>query len=291
MRRRSWLFVPGDSERKLEKAGNCGTDVLIVDLEDSVAADNKTAARGLTAEYLASNPQGARTAQICVRINPLDGDLAIKDLAAVISGHPDLIMLPKANGPADVLRISHGIDALVAQAGLECESIGIVPVVTETALAPFSLGEYATSGLCRLTAMTWGAEDLSSAIGAMTNMDADGRWAETYRMVRSQSLLAAKACGALAIETLYSDFRDEDGLAASCRAAFAEGFDGRVAIHPAQVEPINLSFTPTAEHVEFARRVAQAFAAAGTGVAGLDGKMLDLPHLKQAQRILALAGE
>lgn len=291
-RGRSWLFVPGDSERKLAKVAGCGTDVLILDLEDSVAADNKAAARALVADYLAAHPPGARESRLCVRINPLGSGLALKDLAAVIPGAPDLLMLPKADGPADVVRLANYVDALVAQAGLAGETIGIVPVATETAAAPFRLGDYADAGIARLAGLTWGAEDLSAAIGAATNHGEDGRWELTFRIVRSLTLLAARAAGVSAIETLHADYRDEAGLRAASVAAFAEGFDGRIAIHPAQVTPINESFTPSTEQVDQARRVAAAFAEApGTGVAGLDGKMLDLPHLKQAQRMLALAGE
>jgi citrate lyase subunit beta / citryl-CoA lyase len=285
---RSLLFIPGDSEKKLGKADGTGADALILDLEDSVAPANKAAARALVLAFLQARPCGGRAAQLWVRINPLDTDLALADLAAIVGGAPDGIMLPKADGPADCATLSHYLDALEVQAGVEPGSILILPVATETAIAPFHLGDYAGTKLARLAALTWGAEDLSAAIGASTNLGTDGGWAFTYRMVRSMTLLAAHAAGVAALDTLYVDFRDEAGLRQSCRDARAEGFTGRIAIHPAQVAAINESFAPSAEEIAHARRVIAAFdAAEGTGTVGLDGKMLDIPHLKQARTVLA----
>lgn len=288
---RSLLFIPGDSEKKLGKADGCGADALILDLEDSVAPARKAQARDMVRDFLKARPCAGRASQLWVRINPLDTDMALGDLAAVVAGAPDGIMLPKADGPQDVARLSHYLDALEAQAGVEAGSVRVLPVATETAIAPFRLGDYATAGLNRLAGLTWGAEDLSAAVGASTNLDASGAWALTYRMVRSLTLLAAHAAGVPAIDTLFVDFRDEDGLREACRAARAEGFAGRIAIHPAQVAGIHEGFTPTDMEIAHARRVLAAFdAAAGDGTVGLDGKMLDIPHLKQAQAVLAQAG-
>jgi citrate lyase subunit beta/citryl-CoA lyase len=288
---RSFLFIPGDSEKKLGKADGAGADALILDLEDSVAPANKAGARDMVRDFLLARPRSGRTSELWVRINPLDTDLALGDLAAVVQGAPDGLMLPKANGPEDVRTLSHYLDALEVQAGVEAGSIGILPVATETAIAPFRLGDYATAGLQRLAGITWGAEDLSAAVGASTNLDASGNWALTYRMVRSLTLLAAHAAGVPAIDTLFVDFKDDEGLRESCRAARGEGFSGRIAIHPAQVDGINASFTPSDEEVAHARRVITAFdAAPGAGTVGLDGKMLDIPHLKQARGVLAQAG-
>lgn len=288
---RSFLFIPGDSEKKLGKADGTGADALILDLEDSVAPVNKPQARVMVRDFLLARPRGQRTSELWVRINPLDTDLALGDLAAIVAGGPDGIMLPKANGPEDCRTLSHFLDALEAQAGVEAGTIRILPVATETAVAPFRLGDYATAGIARLAGITWGAEDLSAAIGASTNLDDTGAWALTYRMVRSLTLLAAHAAGVAAIDTLFVDFKDDDGLRASCRAARGEGFSGRIAIHPAQVAGINESFTPSEAEIAHARRVLAAFAAAeGTGTVGLDGKMLDIPHLKQARGVLAQAG-
>jgi citrate lyase subunit beta / citryl-CoA lyase len=287
---RSFLFIPGDSEKKLGKADASGADALILDLEDAVVLANKPLARELIPAFLRDRPKGKRSSELWVRINPLDTDLALTDLAAIVAAGPDGLMLPKANGPADVLRLSHYLDALEMQGGVAPGSIKILPVATETAISPFSLGDYAKASLTRLLGLTWGAEDLSAAIGASTNLDATGQWALTYKMVRSLCLLAAHAAGVQAIDTLYVDFRDDAGLRTACRAARAEGFTGRIAIHPAQVAGINESFSPSPEEIEHAHRVIAAFGAApGAGTVGLDGKMIDIPHLKQAKGVLAQA--
>lgn len=287
---RSFLFIPGDSDRKLAKADDSGADALILDLEDAVAPANKALARDKVAAFLSERPRAGRGGQLWVRINPLDTTLALPDLAAVVRGAPDGLMLPKADGPADVARLSHYLDALEAASGVEPGSIRILPVATETAIAPFRLGEYAGAALPRLAGLTWGAEDLAAAVGASTNLAPDGQWAMTYRLVRSLTLLAAHASGVQAIETLFVDYRDDAGLEASCRAARAEGFTGRIAIHPAQVATINAAFTPSDDEIAFARRVVAAFAEAGdAGTVGLDGRMLDIPHLKQARQVLAQA--
>jgi citrate lyase subunit beta/citryl-CoA lyase len=286
---RSWLFIPGDSDKKLGKADGAGADALILDLEDAVAPQNKSQARDKVAAFLSDRKRGSRNCELWVRVNPLGSGLLLEDLVAVMPCAPDGLMLPKPDGPDDVRTLSLYLDALEAQHGLDAGATRILPVATETALAPFRLADYASAGLSRLAGLTWGAEDLSAAIGASTNLDATGDWAITFRMVRSLTLLAAHAAGVPAIETLYVDFRDEEGLAASCRAARAEGFSGRIAIHPAQVEAINRSFTPSEDEVAFARRIIDAFAASpGAGTIGLDGKMLDIPHLKQARQTLAL---
>ena len=288
---RSWLFIPGDSEKKLAKADGTGADALIFDLEDSVAPEHKARGRDLVAGLLADRAQEARTSQLWVRINPLDSGMALDDLVAVVAAAPDGVMLPKCAGPSDIAKLSFYLDALEAQAGLAAGSIAILPVATETAAAPFTLGDYAKVRQARLAGLTWGAEDLAAALGASTNLDPAGGWALTYRTVRTLTLLGAKAAGVQGVDTLYVDFRDEAGLRASSRASRAEGFTGRLAIHPAQVAAINESYLPDAEEVAFAERVVAAFdAAGGAGTVGLDGRMLDIPHLKQARSVLAKAG-
>jgi citrate lyase subunit beta/citryl-CoA lyase len=276
---RSFLFTPGDSTRKMEKALASGADAIILDLEDAVAPAQKSAARSLVADILAT---ATRHAQIWVRVNPLDTDMTKYDLAAVLPGRPDGIVLPKAIGPADVAHLSTLLDASDPD-----DHIHILPVATETAAAPFKLGDYATADLPRLWGLTWGAEDLSAALGASTNRDPNGDWSFTYKMVRSMCLLAARAAGVEPVETLHADFRDTDGLTASSLQANREGFTARLAIHPAQVTPINTSFTPAPADVTHAQRVTDAFAAhPGAGTVGLDGRMLDQPHLTQAQNVL-----
>lgn len=287
---RSLLFIPGDSEKKLAKAAGCGADAIILDLEDAVAPENKVRARALVAEFLSQTPRGSRPTQYWVRVNPLDTGMTADDLDAIAHFAPDGVMQPKIDGPEDVRRLSGVLDALEAKHALAPSSIHILPVATETPRSPFALGDFADAGIGRLMGLTWGAEDLSAALGASTNRDANGEWSFTYKMVRSLCLLAARASGVQAIETLYADFRDETGLRASSRTARAEGFTGRLAIHPAQVEAINECFTPSAEEIAHARRVLEAFAASpGAGTVGLDGRMLDIPHKKQAERVIAQA--
>jgi citrate lyase subunit beta/citryl-CoA lyase len=283
---RSFLFVPGDSERKLVKGGESGADALILDLEDSVAPARKPIARGMVPDYLRAHAD--RRPQLWVRINPLDeGGLA--DAAAVVQAAPDGLVVPKVAGPADLLRLSHWLDALEARDGLPAGRIRLLAVATETAAAVLGLAEYARVPVPRLFGLTWGAEDLAAALGASSNQDPAGGLALTYRHARSACLLAAVAAGAQPIDTLEPDFRDEAGLRAACAAARREGFTGKIAIHPAQVAAINAGFRPTAEEVAFARRVVAAFAASpGIGTVGLDGRMVDMPHLRQAQRVLAV---
>lgn len=277
---RSYLFVPGDSEKKLAKAESCGADALILDLEDAVAPARKSAARDMVRAYLQAN---ARKSELWVRVNPLASGMIEADLDAVLAATPDGLMLPKPDAPADVRALADLLDARGAPA-----SIKIIPVATETALAPFHLGGYAAARIARLSGLTWGAEDLSAALGAAGNRDANGEWSFTYKLARSLTLLAAHAAGVQAIETLHADFRDLEGLAASSRAARAEGFSGRLAIHPDQVAVINEAFTPSDAEVSHARRVAAAFEAdPSVGVASIDGKMLDQPHLRAARAILA----
>lgn len=284
---RSMLFVPGDSEKKLAKGPGSGADALILDLEDSVAPSRKPLARGMVAEYIAA-AGATRPAELWVRINPV-AEGGLDDIVAVVRAAPDGLVVPKVDHPNDLARLSLMLDALERRDGVE-KLIRLMPVATETPHAPFGLGAYAQTPLPRLAAMTWGAEDLSTALGASTNKGPDGSWAFTYRMVRSHCLIAAKACGVAAIDTLYADFSDEAGLRADCAAAAREGFGGRIAIHPAQVAAINESFTPSDEDIRHAERVVAAFdASPGMGVVGLDGKMLDIPHLKQAQNVLAQA--
>lgn len=286
---RSFLFIPGDSEKKLGKIDGSPADAFILDLEDSVAPGRKAIAREMIPEFLADRPRTSRKAQLWIRVNPLDGPHVLQDLAAVVRAEPDGIMIPKVAGPDDVLRISHYLDALEVSCGVEPDAIRLLPVATETPLAPFSLGRYAGFGLERLYGLTWGAEDLSSAMGASGNTDAHGEWTHTYRTVRSLCLMGAHAAGVEAVETLFVDFKDDEGLRASCKAARGEGFSGRIAIHPDQVEIINETFVPSPEEIVFARRVVAAFEAEpDVGTLSLDGKMLDIPHLKQAQRTIGL---
>ena len=285
---RSILFVPGDSERKLEKSLESGADALVIDLEDSVAPARKEVAREMAADFLRT-ARAPEDMDIWVRINPLTGDQALKDLAAVVVARPAGILLPKAEGAADIRQLSHYLDALEVRDGVPAGSVRIMAVVTETAASTFALGEYRGEGMDRLYGVTWGAEDLSADIGASTNKDPDGRLSLTYRMVRSNMLLAAKAAGVYAFETPYPDFRNLNVLRATLDAARREGFNGGFAIHPAQIEPLNEAFSPSEDDIALAEKVVAAFAEApDVGTIGIDGKMYDRPHLVQAQKVLAM---
>lgn len=284
---RSMLFVPGDSERKIEKSQASRADALVLDLEDSVAPARKATARAMVAEMLAGAGGGGPA--LWVRVNPVSTPECLADLAAIVRGRPAGILLPKADGPQDVVRVGHCLDALEARDGVAPGAIRILPVATETPRAALALAEYRHPAPSRLFGLTWGAEDLAAAIGAAANTDEDGRLSLTYRTVRSLTLLAAKAAQVEAIDTVYPDFRDLDGLRRSAIAARREGFTGRFAIHPDQVEIINAAFSPSETDIAFAERVVAAFAAMpDTGVVGVDGKMLDRPHLVQAGKVLAL---
>ncbi|PKZ66063.1 CoA ester lyase [Gordonia terrae] len=284
---RSFLFVPGDSEKKLSKVAESTADAVILDLEDAVSGNRKDVARELVADFVRSRETVGSSPQLWVRVNPLDSGLALTDIAAVVPSAPAGLVIPKIDGPADVVRVHHYLEVLESANGFAAGAIRVLPVATETAIAPFRLGDFAAAGLSRLYGLTWGAEDLSAALGATTNLGSDGQWANTYQLVRSLTLMGARAADVEAVETLYVDIRDDAGLAESSRRARGEGFSGRIAIHPAQVDTINAAFTPTAAEVEYATRVVEAFAA-DVGTVALDGRMLDLPHLKQAQRVLAL---
>ncbi len=284
---RSMLFVPADSDRKLHNALHSAPDALIIDLEDSVAPARKALARAAAAQYIEAQAAGC-AAQLYVRINPLDGALALGDLAAVVVPGLAGVMLPKICNAADVQRLGHCLDALEARAGMAPGSVRIVPVATETAAAMLSMGSFASTPLPRLAGMTWGAEDLSTAIGAISNRDADGGpLSPLYELAGAMCLCSAAAAGVPAIDTLYADFRDAAGLAAACALSRRRGFKGRIAIHPDQVDTINSAFTPSAAEREHAQRIVDAFAAhPDAGTLSLDGVMLDIPHLTQAQQTL-----
>ncbi len=279
---RSLLFVPADSEKKLAKSKSSPADALILDLEDSVAAENRPKARELVREFL----KDSHAQSIWVRMNPLGSEDFIRDIEAVTASKPAGYVVPKLDGPHALNVIDAHLITRETQAGIVHGAVKLLPVATETPVAALSLQDY-RSPPPRLAGLTWGAEDLSAALGAATNRDESGEFLLTYKIVRSLCLIAAKAADVPAIETLHADFRDAKGLERVARAAQREGFAGMLAIHPDQVAVINDAFTPSAGDVEHAKRVIAAFAS-GAGVASLDGKMLDQPHLKQAKNVLAM---
>ena len=286
MRLTSLLFVPADSEKKFAKAKGVGADGLILDLEDSFALPNKAAARQTLSGWIDAE-NGQRDWTFWVRVNPLDTGMTADDLKAVVRPGLDGIVLPKSNGGHDVATVSAMIDPLEAAAGMPAGQIKIIVVATETAAAMFNLGSYAPAHP-RLAALTWGAEDLGAVVGATSNKEPDGNWTQPYQFARSLCLFAAANAGVQAIDTLYADFRDPEGLEASCRVSRRDGFTGRLAIHPDQVAGIRRAFAPSEADVALARRIVAAFDEnPGLGTIGLDGKMYDIPHLKQARRTLA----
>jgi citrate lyase subunit beta/citryl-CoA lyase len=283
---RSWLFTPGDSEKKIDKGIGSGADALILDLEDSVALSRKPAARDIAAAALRSLPRGG--VEIWVRVNPLDGGFTLDDLAAVIPAAPDGIVLPKSNSGADAIKLANYLDAFEAATGLAPGQIKILPIATETAQSVFSIGTYATAGP-RLLGLTWGAEDLPAAVGASGGRTPSGELSDLCRLVRSLCIAGAAAASVAAIDTVYPDFRDSGGLRAYATQGRRDGFVSMMAIHPAQVPIINEVMSPSTAEIAHAKQIIALFEAdPQAGVVALDGKMLDLPHLKQARRVLAL---
>jgi citrate lyase subunit beta/citryl-CoA lyase len=278
MRLRSLLFVPGDRPDRMEKALGAGADALILDLEDAVAPQNKQVARHEVAHFLNQHNE----ARIFVRVNPLDSPENEKDLNAVLPSHPDGIVLPKAEGGTSAAELAKRLSER-GNATAQILAIG-----TETPAAIFQLGTY--GGTRRLIGLTWGAEDLPAAIGAATSREEDGSFTPPYELARSLCLFGAAAAGVLPIETVYPAFKDLEGLAAYAARARRDGFLGMMAIHPAQVPVINDAFTPSEAELAHARAVIAAFEAnPGAGALSLDGRMIDRPHLIQAQRIISLA--
>ena len=285
---RSLLFVPGDSEKKLERGFASGADVVIVDLEDSVAPDNKAHARAVAADFIAAKRNETHAA-IYVRINNLSTGLTDDDLRAIIPVVPDGIMLPKSNSGADVQHLSTKLRVHEAKNGLPDGAIRIIPIITETAVSVLATGTYVGAS-ARVVGLTWGAEDLSTAIGARTARDSEGRYTDVFRIARAMTVLGAAAANVAAIDTVFVNFRDNEGLRAECLDTEREGFTAKMAIHPDQVVVINDAFTPTAEAVARATSILTAFEEAGNpGVVSINDKIYDRPHLKLAQRLLARA--
>lgn len=284
---RSMLFIPADSERKLAKGEACGADALILDLEDSVAPARLDTARQMASEYLRHRRQRGNQ-QLWVRINPLSTPAALLDLV-VVGGAPDGIVLPKVRSADEVMVLSHYLDALEVREGVAQGSIRIIPVATETPQALFTLASYEGCSQ-RLAGLTWGAEDIATALGASFNRHPDGEYDGVFQLARTLCLAAATAANVQPIDTIWADFRDQEGLMREAASARRRGFTGKIAIHPDQVGAINASFSPSPEELAWSRRVVEVFAAnPHLGTVALDGKMLDMPHLKQAQRLVARA--
>lgn len=287
MAMRSWLFVPGDSQTKLDKAPTCGADVVIVDLEDAVAPPAKPHARIMTRGWLERQARQPGGSSCWVRINPLDTQLWREDLAAVMPGRPAGIVVPKAAGPEQLQALAGELSAQEQRNGMAPGATRILPLVSETPAAALGIASYAGAQLPRLAGLTWGAEDLSAAIGASRKRDERGYWLDAFRYVRAQVLLTAHARGVLAIDTLHAEFRENEALKRIAAESYSEGFSGMLAIHPGQVPVINEAFTPGEAEIARARAIVNAFSAnPGAGALSLDGHMIDQPHLDQARKLL-----
>jgi citrate lyase subunit beta/citryl-CoA lyase len=288
---RSLLFVPADGGSKLDKAMASGADAVIVDLEDSITPERKPQARAAALDFLKYSNAKKDRPRLLVRINGLDTGMTDADLDTIVSGKPDAVVFPKAEGGASVVHLDAKLTAREAVAGVAEGRIKILAQAVESAAGLFAAGTFRGAS-ARLIGLTWGPEDLSAELGAETNRDAAGNLTEPCRLARSMCLFGAAAAKLAAIETVYVDFRNAEGLRRDTRDARRDGFTGRLAIHPAQVPIINEVFTPTAEEIEKAKAVVAAFAAQpDAGAVGIDGKMYDRPHLTRAQALLARLGQ
>ena len=283
---RSMLFVPGDRPERFAKAVASGADAVILDLEDAVAAAERPKARAAIRAFLAAEP---RPVPLWVRINPVQSGEALADLAAVVPGRPDGIILPKAREGADVRQLDHWLQAFEVTQGFAADGIRVMPMVTETAFALLRMASFVPSP-ARVQAMTWGAEDLATELGAIANRDDAGEYAAPYQLASSLCLYAAAAAGVAAIDTVDTEIRDLEAVERRARRSRRDGYVGKLAIHPAQIAALHAAFTPGAAEIAQAERVLAAFAQApSSGAFRVDGKLIDRPHLRQAERVLAAA--
>ncbi len=286
LKMRSWLFAPGDSERKMTKALEGSADIVLFDLEDAVTSENKPLARQVVHDFLKAHAE--QRDRLWVRINPLDGPYALADLAAIMPAHPGGIMLPKVYGRFDVDKLDHCLSALEVANGIDEGSTPVIVLITETAEAMFHTGSY--KGAPRVIALTWGAEDLADSIGASSNKNADGSYGFTYELARSLTVLGAATAGVAAIDTISADYKDLEALRLRAEKVRRDGFRGMLAIHPAQVDVINAAFTPSTEEIAEAQEIVALFEAnPGVGTIGWKGGMLDRPFLSRALQLLAQA--
>jgi citrate lyase subunit beta/citryl-CoA lyase len=286
---RSFLFVPADSERKLAKGPSSGPDGLILDLEDSVATDRKTIARDMALAYLRSANRAAGP-RLYVRVNALDTGLTLGDLAVVMQGKPDGIVFPKCVGQHDLDLLATWLDAFEAREGIAAGTTRILTIATESAAAVLALSA-APARHARLMGHSWGGEDLMADLGALAKGPAPGVYDDTFKLARTVNLMASVAAGVTAYDTVYPDIKNVDGLRAEASDARRMGYGGKIAIHPDQVAIIHEVFTPSAQEVDWAKKVIATFESnPGSGVLTLDGKMLDKPHLVLARRLMSRVG-
>lgn len=290
---RSWLFVPGDSEKKLGKAIATGAHAVIVDLEDAVAPAAKPQARILARDWLAAHREHlteSRPVERWVRINAFDTGTWQDDLAVVMAGAPDGVMLPKCEGPEQLRQLAAELYELEQRHRIATGTTRILPLVSETARSALTIPSYADAPMPRLAGLTWGAEDLSAVLGASRKRDGQGAWTDAFRFIRAQCLLVAHACDVWAIDTLNDDFRNEAATVRAAEAARADGFTGMLAIHPSQVAVINAAFAPGEAELAEARAIIDLFAAnPDAGTLQYNGRMIDQPHLRLARQLVGSA--
>ena len=287
---RSWLFVPGDSEHKLLKGRENEADALILDLEDAVSNDRQAVGREMVHDFLSAH-RDREAQELWVRINPLDTELSLGDLAAIIPGAPDGIVVPEVHSATDINILGNYLSALEAITEQEVGSTKIICVATETASSLLRFHTYLENVTDRLVGMTWGGEDLAAALGAIDNKNpVTGQYDDPYLMAKSLCLVTARAIDVQPIGAVFVNFKDLQGLEEECLRERRAGFTGKIAIHPAQTEIINRAFTPTDEEIAYAKKVVEVFEQnPNLGTVGLDGKMLDMPHLKQARNLLLMS--
>jgi citrate lyase subunit beta/citryl-CoA lyase len=293
MAMRSWLFVPGDSETKLAKTAGTGADVVVIDLEDSVAPQFKNQARAQALNWLnahRSQVLDSRNHGRWIRINAIGTPWWREDLVTVMQGAPEGIVLPKCEGAEQLQTLAAELYEVEQRNGIPTNTTRVLALAGETPASALAIATFANLTQPRLIGLGWGAEDLAAALGATRKRDSGGAWTDAFRLVRAQVLLAAHARGVLAIDAIYPEFKDMDALKKAAEAARADGFSGMLAVHPEQVPVINEAFTPSAEELAKARAIVDVFAAnPGAGVVDFNGRMVDRPHLEQAKRLLQAA--
>jgi citrate lyase subunit beta/citryl-CoA lyase len=283
--RRSLHFVPGGNEKMMAKALTLPADGLILDLEDAVTPDRKAATRPIVRGWLETLDFGGR--ERWVRMNPVFTEHAEADLAETIAGRPDGYVMPKPRRAEDVRQVTARLDALEQKHGLPFGSTRLVLIATETPEGLLNIKEIAAASP-RVAAVSWGIEDLSAAMGLPRTRDEQGRYLDIPRYARVMCAVAASAAGVEAIDTVYTDIPDLEGLRRECLEGVAMGFSGKISIHPGQIEVINAAFTPSKADAEDAVALIAAFeehARRGAGAFAWKGQMMDMPHLTRARKI------
>ena len=281
--RRALLYMPGDDRRKIEKATSLGVDCICMDMEDGVAVTRKTEARAVIAQ--AMKELDFSNSERCIRINSIGSGVEKYDLAAALATNPDSIAVPKIETPEQVKWISEHIETYELSSNINVGSIRLL-IGLETAKGILNLKEIAEADK-RLEAIIFGAEDYAASVGATRTKEAT-----EVLYARSAVVTACAANDLQAIDMVYIDFRDTEGLRTEAQQGAGFGFSGKQVIHPNQIAPVQEAFTPSDEEIAYAQRVVETFMTSqkeGKGAYALDGKMIDMPLLKNAQKVLERA--